>query len=89
MPGFTVLAVPTSSTPGRAARASPRRCRCSWRRPRPGSTDDDLRLVPVELGLGGAHRLGEVVVIQGGVDDLVAVLRQVRRLDAAGGECQP
>ncbi len=37
----------------------------------------------VELGLGDAHRLLEVLVGQLRVEDLVAVLRQERRLDPA------
>jgi hypothetical protein len=39
--------------------------------------------VAVVLGLGHAHRLLEVLVRQLRVDDLVALLRQERRLDAA------
>ena len=37
----------------------------------------------VELGLGGRKSSGEIVVIEGRVDDFVAVVLQVRRFDAA------
>ena len=51
--------------------------------PAPARPDDDLGLVLVELGLGDADGLGEVVVGQRRVDDLVAVVLQVGRLHAA------
>jgi hypothetical protein len=41
-------------------------------------------LSDVELGLGGADGLVEVIVIEGRVKDLVTVLDQVGRLHAAG-----
>jgi hypothetical protein len=41
-------------------------------------------LSDVELGLGGADGLVEVIVIEGRVEDLVTVLDQVGRLHAAG-----
>jgi hypothetical protein len=40
--------------------------------------------VPVVLGLGDAHGSLEVVVGEGRVDDLVAVLRQLGRFHASG-----
>ena len=40
-------------------------------------------MMPVELGLGDYHGLIEILVVQGGIQDLVAVLGQVGRLDAA------
>ncbi len=51
--------------------------------PAPRRPDDHFRLVLVELGLGDPDRLVKVLVWQLGVDDLVAVVLQVRRLDAA------
>jgi hypothetical protein len=53
-------------------------------RPASGRADDHIRLVLVELGLDDADGRLEVVVGQGRVDDLVAVLSQEGRLDAAG-----
>lgn len=38
----------------------------------------------VELSLGSAKSNVEVIVIKGGVDDLVAVILQVGRFDATG-----
>src|SRR5262249_10377444 len=40
--------------------------------------------MPVVLGLGGEHGPVEVLVVQRWIDDLVAVLDQVRRLDSTG-----
>jgi len=45
----------------------------------------DIRVMPVELGLCDADCLVEVVVGEGGVQDLVAVVWEVGRLEAAGG----
>src|SRR6516165_8870506 len=42
-----------------------------------------IRLVLIELGLGDPDRLVEVLIGQLRVDDLVAVLHQVGRFDAA------
>jgi hypothetical protein len=39
--------------------------------------------VAVELGLGRGENGAEVVIIKGRIDDLVAVILQVARLDAA------
>lgn len=47
-------------------------------------TNDILRLMLVELGLGDAHRLCKILVVQPRVEDRVAVLRQIRRFDLAG-----
>ena len=46
-------------------------------------TDNDLRLMVVELRLGGGDGRAEVVVIEGRVEDFKAVLGEVRRFDAA------
>jgi hypothetical protein len=51
--------------------------------PPPAGADDRLGPVLVELGLGDPDRLGEVLVRQCRVDDLVAVLRQVGGFHAA------
>jgi len=40
--------------------------------------------VVVELGLGDTDCLVEVVIVEGGVDDLVTMGGEVRRLYAAG-----
>ena len=84
MPGFTVLAVPYFFQAGqsRTSLASPLSMFIATAPPR-DRADDDLGLVLVELGLGDLDGLGEVFVGQCRVDDLVAVLRQEGRLDAA------
>ena len=51
--------------------------------PAPARPHDDLVPVRVELGLGDLDGLGEIYVRRRGVDDLVAVVFRVRRLDAA------
>ena len=48
-----------------------------------GRTDNDLRLVFVELRLGRGDGRAEVVVIEGRVEDFKAVLGEVGRFDAA------
>ena len=45
--------------------------------------------MPVVFDLGGADGLVEVVVVERGVDDLVAVLAQVVGFRPPGTECQP
>ena len=74
MPGFTVLAVPYFFQAGqsRTSRASPLLMFMATAPPR-RRADDHLRLVLVELGLGDPDGLGEVLVGQLRVDDLVAV----------------
>jgi hypothetical protein len=47
------------------------------------SAYDDIGPVLVELSLGGADSLGEVLVREGRVEDFVAVLRKEGRFDAA------
>ena len=54
----------------------------------PGLADDNLWLVLVEFFLGNANRFIEIVIIQFGLDDLVAMLGQKRRLGAAR-DCVP
>jgi len=51
--------------------------------PAPRRADNHRRLVLVELGLGDPDGIGEIFVRQLGIDDLVAVLGQLRRLHAA------
>jgi hypothetical protein len=43
----------------------------------------------IECSLGGRKSGGEVIVIEGRVDDFVAVLGEVRRLDAAWDRVPP
>ena len=84
VPGFTVLAVPHFFQAGqsRTSRASPLLMFIATAPPRDEPTTT-CRLVLVELGLGDLDGLGEVLVGQLRVDDLVAVLGQEGRLDAA------
>ena len=74
MPGFTVLAVPYFFQAGqsRTSFASPLLMFMATAPPLARS-DDDLGPVLVELGLGDADGLAEVLVGQLRVDDLVAV----------------
>ena len=53
--------------------------------PAPAGTNDHIGPMPVELGLGDADGGVEVVVRQGRVQDLMAVVLQVGRLHAAWG----
>ena len=46
-------------------------------------SDDYIRLMEIELGLSGAKRNVEVVVVQGRIDDLVAMLSEKGWLHAA------
>ena len=84
MPGLTVLAVP-HRLPRRAEQDQRRRTRIDVHRhgTAPAGSDDDIGLVPVELGLGDADGSIEIVVGQGRVQDFVAVVLEIGRLDAA------
>ena len=84
VPGLTVRAAP-KSLPGRAEQHQRRRTAVDihGHGPAPAGTDDDIRAVPVELGLGDANGGVEIVVGQGRVQDFVAVVLEIGRLHAA------
>ena len=50
--------------------------------PATGTSHNDLRLMLIEFRLGRRNRRDEVVIVECGIDDVVAVVLQVRRLDA-------
>ena len=84
MPGFTFVAVPHRFQAGHS-RTKRRRTRIDvhGHGTAPAGTDNDIGLVLVELGLGDADGRIEIVVGQGRVQDLVAVVLEVGRLHAA------
>ena len=75
----------TPSLPGRAEQDQRRRTDVDVHGDgtAPAGTDNDIGLMPVELGLGDADGGVEIVVGQGRVQDFVAVVLEVGRLDAA------
>ena len=84
VPGFTVVAVPhrfqagQSRTSGVVAAVDVHRHGTA-----PAGADNDIGMMLVELGLGDADGGIEIVVGQGRVQDFVAVVLEVGRLDAA------
>ena len=70
VPGLTVRRR-SPSLPGRAEQHERRRARVDihGHGPAPAGSDDDIGMVPVELGLGDADGLIEIVVGQGRVED--------------------
>jgi hypothetical protein len=50
--------------------------------PATGASHDDLRLMLIEFGLGRRNRRDEVIIVECRIDDVVAMVLQVRRLDA-------
>ena len=79
VPGFTVLAVPHRFQAGQS-RTSGRHPDLDVHRHGPASAgpDDDIGMMPVELGLGDADGLVEIVVGQGRIENLVAVVLEDR-----------
>ena len=86
VPGLTVVTVPNRF---QAGHIRTRGCRTTvyihCHGPASAGADDDIGPMPVELGLGNADGGIEIVVGRGRVQDFVAVILEIGRLDAARG----
>ncbi len=82
------ISPPPPASPGRAKQDQRRGAAVHVHRHRPAAAgaDDHIRLAPVVLGLGDADGSVEILVRQGRVQDLMAVVLEARRFEAAWRE---
>ena len=82
--GFTVVAVPHRFQAGQSRTSGvDARVDVHGDGPTPAGADHNIGMMPVELGLGDPDGFVEIIVGQGRIQDLVAVVLEIGRLDAA------
>ena len=83
VPDFTVLADPNRFQAGHSRTSGVSSAFMFIAMAPPGWTDHDIRMMLIELGLGNADGGVEIVVGQSRIENLVAVVLEIGRLDAA------